>query len=309
VTTGAGHAGDRRVGWIVLAPFLVGVAALLLLPAAADLAYAFTDHPGIGTPRFNGLTNLRRMVADPLFWTSLRASLLFALMAVPLRLLIAGGLGIALARPRPHARWQRVLVYLPTVLPDITLSLAFLYLFNPLYGPINGLLGALGLPQPVWLATPWGARWAIVTMMLFPIGEAFLVVMAARRELPHELFEAAAVDGASPWQRLIHITLPSLAPLLTLLLVRDTILSLQVNFVPTYLLTDGAPANATLFVPVYVYDLAFEFLQFGYGAAVTLVLLAVTTALVVLQLVLTRRWFFPRRPAAVTSRRTPGRRG
>lgn len=288
----------RTAAWLLLAPFLTGIVLLLALPAVLNLGYAFTDHTGFGTPSFTGLANVRRLLADPLFLASLRASLLFALLAVPLRMLAATGLGIALARPRPGARWQRVLVYLPTVLPDITLALAFLWLFNPLYGPVNGVLGALGLPEPVWLGTTWGARWAIVVMMVFPIGEAFLVVLAARRELPTELYEAAAVDGAGPWQALTRITLPAMFPLLVLLFARDLILSLQVNFVPTYLMTDGGPGAATLFVPVHIFDQAFEFLQFGYGAMLTLVLLAITAALVGVVTWLGWRWY---------GRGTPGR--
>lgn len=281
----------RATAWLLLAPFALGVVTLLVVPAWLNLAYAFTDHTGFGTPSFTGLDNLRRLTADPLFLASLRASLLFALLAVPLRLLVATTFGIALARPRPGARWQRVLVYLPTVLPDITLALAFLWLFNPLYGPVNGMLGALGLPEPLWLSTTWGARWAIVVMMVFPIGEAFLVVLAARREIPQELYEAAAVDGAGPRQALTHITLPTLFPLLVLLTTRDLVLSLQVNFVPTYLLTDGGPSAATLFLPVYIFDQAFEFLAFGYGATLTLVLLTITTALVGAVVWLGWRWY------------------
>lgn len=284
----------RTAAWLLLAPFLAGALLLLALPAAMNLGYAFTDHTGFGTPSFTGLANLRRLVADPFFLASVRASLLFALMAVPLRMLAATAFGIALARPRRGARWQRVLVYLPTVLPEITLALAFLWLFNPLYGPVNGLLGSLGLPQPVWLSTTWGARWVIVVMMLFPIGEAFLVVLAGRRDLPAEMYEAAAVDGATPWQVLTRVTLPSLMPLLVLLTIRDVILSLQVNFVPTYLLTDGAPNNATLFVPVYVFDQAFEFLGFGYGAMITLVLLVITVLLTGVMVWLGRRWYLRR---------------
>lgn len=282
---------SSTVAWLLLAPFVIGVVALLFVPAAANLVYAFTDHVGFGRPAFIGFDNFRRLWSDPFFLASLRASLAFALIAIPLRLVVAAGFGIALARPARSARWQRVLVYLPTVLPEITLSLVFLWLFNPLYGPINGVLGALGLPEPVWFSSGWGARWAIIVMMTFPIGEAFLVVMAARRDLPHDMYEAAAVDGASSWHMLTRITLPSLAPLLLLLAVRDTILSLQVNFVPAYLLTDGKPANATLFVPVYIYDQAFEFLGFGYGAAITVLLLLVTAALVIAQLVFGWRWF------------------
>ncbi|MBW3619209.1 MAG: sugar ABC transporter permease [Actinobacteria bacterium] len=274
----------------LLAPFGIGIALLLVVPALITFGYAFTDHTGFGTPRFSGLGNLRRAFEDPLAAAALRASVLFALLAVPIRLLVAVGAGIALARPRRGARLGRVLVYLPTVIPDVALALVFLWVFNPLYGPVNGVLGAFGLPQPVWLSTAWGARWAIVIMMAFPIGEAFLVTLAARRSLPAETYEAAAVDGASAWQQLRHVTLPQLAPLLVLLAVRDTILSLQVNFVPAYVLTDGGPDAATLFLPVYIFDQAFEFLGFGYGAMLTLVLFVVTGVLITIQALLARRW-------------------
>jgi multiple sugar transport system permease protein len=283
--------GPRTRGtWALLTPFGVGVTVLLLAPAAMTFFYAFTSYTGLGEPVFNGLDNLRRGAADPLAAAALRASLVFALLAVPLRLLLATGLGLALAAPRRGSRLARVLVYLPTVIPDVALALLFLWVFNPLYGPVNGLLRTFGLPEPTWLASPWGARWAIVIMMAFPIGEAFLVVLAARRVLSADVYEAAAVDGASPWQQLIHVTLPQMAPLLVLLAIRDTILSLQVNFVPAYVLTDGGPDAATLFLPVYIFDQAFEFLGFGYGAMLTVILLAVTTVLLCLQALLARRW-------------------
>lgn len=285
---------SRRALWL-LAPFTAGVVGLLAIPALLNGYYAFTDHTGLGEPNLNGLTNLRRMLSDPFFYDALRASLAYAVMAVPLRMLAATGLGLALAQPRPGSRIYRVLVYLPTVIPDIALAVLFLWVFNPLYGPVNQVLGAVGAPTPNWLATPWGARWAIVIMMLFPIGEAFLVVLASRRSLDGTMFEAAAVDGASPPQMLRHITLPIMAPLLLLLVVRDTILTLQVNFVPAYVLTDGGPANATLFLPVYIFDQAFEFLGFGYGAMLTLVLLAITTVLILLEALVANRFGILRR--------------
>jgi multiple sugar transport system permease protein len=269
-----------RSAWWLLAPFGVGVLLLLLLPAAATFGYAFTAYTGLSDPVWNGLDNLRRASADPLAAAALRASLVFGLLAVPLRMLLATALGLALAAPRRGSRLARVLVYLPTVIPNVALALVFLWVFNPLYGPANAILGSVGLPEPLWLGTPWGARWAIVIMMAFPIGEAFLVVLAARRALAPDVYEAAAVDGASPWQQLRHVTLPQMAPLLVLLAVRDVILSLQVNFVPAYVLTDGGPDASTLFLPVYIYDQAFEFLGFGYGAMLTMILLAVTTSLV-----------------------------
>ena len=273
-----------------LLPYALGTLILVAVPAVLTFGYAFTDHTGLAQPNFNGLTNARRLVADPLFAASLRASLLHVAMAVPLRLLAATALGLLLAAPRRGGRWYRAAVYLPTVIPDVALALLFLWVLNPIYGPLNQVLGLVGLPQPTWLATPWGARVGVVMMLLFPIGEAFLVVLATRRQVNARLYEAAALDGCGPWQQLRRITLPLMAPVLVLLAVRDTVLTLQSNFVPSYILTDGGPANATLYLPIYIFDQSFEFLAFGYGAMITLVVLLVTAVLIGVQIALVRRW-------------------
>jgi multiple sugar transport system permease protein len=273
-----------------LAPYAIGSLVLVIVPALLTFYYAFTDHSAFGTPQFNGLANLRRMRADPLFAASLRASLIHVALAVPVRLIAAAGLGLLLAAPRRGGRWYRAAVYLPTVIPDIALALLFLWVINPIYGPLNHVLGALGLPQPTWLATAWGARSAVVMMLLFPIGEAFLVVLATRRQINQRLYEAAALDGCGPFQQLRRITLPLMAPVLVLLAIRDTVLTLQSNFVPAYILTDGGPAYATLDLPIFIFDNAFEFLAFGYGSMVTLVVLVISALLIALQLLLVRRW-------------------
>ena len=281
-------AGRSAAGFLL--PYAVGTLVLVLIPAVLTLRYAFTDFTGLGTSQFTGLDNLRRLGDDPFFAASLRASAFHVAMAVPLRLLAAVALGLLLAAPRRGGRWYRVAVYLPTVVPDIALALLFLWVLNPIYGPLNQVLGAIGLPQPTWLASAWGARVGVVMLLAFPIGEAFLVVLATRRAISGRLYEAAALDGCTPWRQLVHITLPLLAPVLVLLAIRDTVLMLQASFVPAYLLTDGGPANATLYLPIYIYDQAFEFLGFGYSAMVTLALIAITLALVAAQVLLVRRW-------------------
>ncbi|WP_370327366.1 carbohydrate ABC transporter permease [Euzebya sp.] len=282
--------GRGRRTWGLLAPYGLGVLVLVVVPALLTGWYAFTDATGLNSPSPNGLTNLRRMLRDPFLPAAVRASVIHVGLAVPLRLLAATALGLLLAEPRPGGRWYRVAVYTPTVVPDIALALLALWAFNPLHGPVNQVLGAVGLGQPVWLSTPWGARWAVVLMLLLPIGEAFLVVLAARRQIPASLYEAAALEGLGPAARLRRVTLPLLAPLLVLLAIRDVILTLQVNFVPTYLLTDGRPQNATLYLPIYIYDHAFEFSGFGYAAMLTLAMGLGSAVLIGLVVVLARRW-------------------
>lgn len=282
--------GDALAAPVFLAPFGLGVVLLILVPLIVTVGYAFTDATGLNEPSFNGLANLDRLRRDPFLPAAVEASLVHVALAVPLRLLVATSLGLLLAAPRPGGRLYRAAVYLPTVIPDLALSLVALWFFNPLHGPANRLLGLVGLPQPLWLSTPWGARWAVVLMLLLPIGEAFLVVLVSRRQVPARLYDAAALEGYGPFGQLRHVTLPLIAPILVLLAIRDTILTLQVNVVPAYLLTDGRPQQATLYLPLHVYDTAFEFSSVGYGSLLTLVVCAIAGVLVALQVALIRRW-------------------
>ncbi|SCL45177.1 multiple sugar transport system permease protein [Micromonospora citrea] len=285
------RAGRQLTAWAFLAPYAVAVALLVALPALLNVGYAFTDHTGLTRdPQFVGLANVRWMLADGFLLDSVRASATHVALAVPVRLLAAVGLGLLLAAPRPGGRWFRVAVYLPTVVPDVALAVLFLWVLNPLYGPLNQVLGLFGHPGFTWLSDPTTARVAVVLMLAFPIGEGFVVVLAARRMLDGRLYEAATLEGCGPFGQLRRLTLPLLAPVLVLLAVRDTILTLQVNFVPAYVLTDGRPANATLYLPVYIFDQAFEFSGFAYGALISTVLMAVTAVVVTALLLMVRRW-------------------
>jgi multiple sugar transport system permease protein len=278
-------------GWVFLAPYAVAVALLIVLPALLNVGYAFTDHTGLTRdPQFTGLANVRRLTEDRFLLDSLEASLFHVALAVPVRLVAAVGLALLLAAPRPGGRWFRTAVYLPTVIPDVALAVLFLWVLNPLYGPLNQLLGLVGHPGFTWLADPTTARLGVVLMLAFPIGEGFVVVLAARRLLDGRLYEAAALEGCGPFGQMRRITLPLLAPVLVLLAVRDVILTLQVNFVPAYVLTDGRPANATLYLPVYIFDQVFEFSGFAYGSLITILLTVVTAGVIAGLLTMVRRW-------------------
>ena len=279
-----------RAGWLLVGPFAAAAALLVVLPVALTAGLALTDATGLSTPRFTGLDNLRRLLDDPLLRQSLQASALYLALAVPLRLAVATGVGLLLAAPRRGGALYRASVYLPTAVPEVALALLMLWLLNPVYGPVNGLLALLGLPQPTWLATPAGAMTGLVLLVLLPVGEAFLVVVAARRSISPQLYEAAALEGCSPAGRLRRLTLPVMAPILLLLAARDALVALQAAFVPGYVLTDGGPDGATLLLPLYVFDQSFEFGALGYGAAVSLLLLVLTAAVVAGQLLLLRRW-------------------
>lgn len=291
---------ERRQLALMLAPYVLGLAGLVVLPACVTFALAFSEYDLVRAPSFAGLENFRELARDDIFGTALMNSLVFAAIAVPLRL--AGALGLALLL---HRRFTGVGAYrsaavLPTVIPDIAYGLVFLWLFNPLYGPINLLLKwqgdsptttAWGVQPPQWLTHPNDARAAIIIMSLFTIGEGFVVLLVTRQGLPAELYELAALEDATAWGVFRRVTLPLMAPILLLLFARDTIFSLQWTFVPALIVTEGGPPPyATTYVPLFVYRNAFEYLRYGYAASATLVMFLLTALIVWLQWRIVRRW-------------------
>ena len=266
------------------APFLIGVAALVVAPALITLVMSLFEWDLLQTPRFLGFGNFRELLGDVAFKASLRNSLTYVAIAVPLRLVIALGLALLLNRRMRGGGAARSAVFFPTVIPDVAYALLWLWILNPLYGPLNLLLGGLGLPTPSWLSIAASARWGVIVMGLFLIGEGLLIAMAARRAVPEELYDMATASGAGPWARFVHVTLPLMTPALLLMAMRDTILSFQATFVPALLVTDGGPPPyGTTYLPLFVYRNAFEYLRYGYASAATVLMFVLTASIVWLQ--------------------------
>jgi len=290
---------ERRQLALMLAPYLVGLTALVLVPALVTFGLALTEYDLVRSPVFVGLDNFRELVRDDVFRRAVSNSLVFAAIAVPLRLGAALGLALLLHRRIPGVGGYRSATVLPTVVPDIAYGLLWLWLLNPLYGPINTLLGWggaanftwIGYPLPQWLTHSNDARAAIVILSLFTIGEGFVVLLVTRQGLPAELYDLAALEDVTAWSLFRRITLPLMAPVLLLLLARDTIFSLQATLVPALVVTEGGPPlYSTTYVPLFAYRNAFEYLRYGYASAATLLMLILTAAIVLVQLALLRRY-------------------
>lgn len=276
---------------LLLLPYLFGVVVLVALPAAITFGLALFEYDLVQSPDFLGLDNFRELADDEIFRISLRNSLMFIAFAVPIRVAGALALALLLHRRMRGVGGYRTGVYLPTVVPDVAYALLWLWMFNPLYGPINVTLDALGFPSPEWLTDGRDAQWAIITMTVFLLGEGFLVALATRQSIPGELYELAAVEAASPAYVLRRVTLPLMAPTLLLLLFRDTIFSFQVNFVPALLVTEGGPPPyETTYLPLFVYRTGFEYLRYGYAAAATVTMFLVTALIVFIQWRIVVRW-------------------
>lgn len=270
-------------------PYAAGLVLLVGLPLAAGVGLAFTEYYGFEAPRFTGLENVRRALGDDLYLASLRNVALIAVVAVPLRIGLAVAAALVLQRRSRAAATGRVAAYLPSVLPDAGWALLWLWLLNPLYGPLAAVArGAFG-GSPSFLTEPGWARLGIAVMFGLQVGESFVVALAARRAIPAPLYEAAAVEGARPWTVLRRVTLPLMAPLLALLAVRDLVLLLQVSFLPVLLVTEGGPRNATLTPPLYLYQRAFVYGELGYASTLAVLLLVLTAGALAVQLVVLRR--------------------
>lgn len=275
----------------MLAPYAAGLLLLIVGPALLGIAFSFTEYDLVSAPQFVGFENFSKLFDDDMFRIALRNSLAFLAWSVPLR--VAGALGLALLL---HVRMRaggayRSAVILPAVMPDVAYALVWIWILNPFYGPLNLLLGAVGLPQPLWLTTPDTAQAAIIMMSVLQLGEGFVIALAARQMVPQDLQELARVEGASVWQSFRRLTLPLMMPALLLLLIRDTLFAMQGTFVPALLVTDGGPPPfSTTYLPLFIYRNAFGYLRYGYAAAATVEMAVITAAIVWLEYRLLVRW-------------------
>jgi multiple sugar transport system permease protein len=287
------------------APFLTGVGILVVGPVAATVVMsAFRwDLVGPATPR--GLGNVRELLADPVFRAALRNSLLLLVALIPLRLLLVTALAALFVRPGRGMRAGRAAVFVPSLMPEAAYAVLWLWVLNPIYGPVNVVLGDLGLPTPSWLTEPTPARWAVVLIVLFQVGEAFAIALVARSLVATELLEIAASCGAGRWATFVRVTVPLMAPGLVLIAVRDATLALQASFIPALLVTGGGPPPySTTYLPRFVHLQAFEYLRYGYAAAAATLALLLTASIAWLQFRIVRRW-----RSAITLDRRPVARG
>lgn len=267
----------------MLAPFLIGMVFLEFLPALLYIPVAFSHYNALQPPEFAGLANFRELLRDRVFWIATGNSLFFVALAVPLRILGALLLALLLSPRRRGTGLYRAAIYLPTVVPDIAWAIAWLWILNPLNGPLNGLLSALGLPAVTLTIGEWPSRIAIVIVLVFQLGEGFVISLAALTDVPRDLTDQARVDGAATRQIFARIMLPIIAPTLLVLVLRDCIFSLQASFVPAMVIgRNGGPDFATTYLPNLIYREAFVYLRFGYAAAITWMMFLITGVVVLL---------------------------
>lgn len=277
-----------------ISPWLIGFVVFTAIPMVTSLWLSFTNWDSFQPAKFVGLANyVTLFTQDPLFWKALGHTFYFAMVSVPLSLLIALGLASLLARPMRGARFFRTVIYLPALVPLVAAAMIFKWLLAPQNGPINGFLALFGIKGPAWLLDADWVIPAIILLSLWQVGAGTILLIAALQGVPPELHEAAEIDGASQLQQFWRISVPLVTPILFFNLVTGLIAGFQV-FSQVYVLTDGTsgPDNASLMLVPYVYDTAFRNYQMGYASALAWVLFAVVLALSALILKSSSAWVF-----------------
>lgn len=280
---------DKRALCWMLLPYAAGIVLLFVLPALMSFVLAFFRYDTLNPPRFAGTLNFALVRTDSLFSLSVANSLALVVLPTPLRV-FGAFLAARLARGGRLRHLLRAAVFLPAAVPASAFALAWLWILNPLYGPLNRALSALSLGAPGWLSDAQWARPGVALALLWLVGEGFLVCLAALYDVPRDLEDTAAVDGAGAWATLRHVLLPLLAPVLLLLMARDAVLMLQESFTLTWLLTGGGPYYATYTLPQFIYEAGFDRLDFGMASAALWALYAVTGLLLALVYGVARQW-------------------
>jgi multiple sugar transport system permease protein len=257
--------------------FLIWIAGPMLFSAWLSL----TEWDLLSPAEFVGLSNYQAMLVDPLFWQSLRVTFTFTLVSVVLFQALAFMVALLMNVKVRGIALFRTIYYLPSIVPVVANAMLWSWVFNSDFGLLNAALRPLGIPKVLWLQDPRSALPALITMSLWGIGGAMLIYLAGLQGVPHQLYEAAEIDGANYWHRFRHVTIPMMSSVIFFNGLMGLITALQ-TFTQGYIITNGGPQNSTLFYALYLYRRAFTDFKMGYAAALAWVLFAIVLLLSIL---------------------------
>ncbi|MEO2203684.1 sugar ABC transporter permease [Paenibacillus pabuli] len=282
---------QRMLGYIFVGPNMLGVLLFFLIPAVYSFGLMFTDYKFMNPDMtFIGLDNIKRLMKDPLFFLSLRNTLIF-LLAVPVSIVIGFIVAVILNQKIYLKKLLRGLYFMPYITSGVAVAFVWMLMFQPNQGPINGFLRSIGVDNPPgWLSTTTSSMYAIdIIWIWFMLGYNMIIYLAALQEVSSELLEAAKIDGARPLQILRRIIWPLVSPTTFLLLVTGLIMAIK-TFGIIQATTQGGPGNSTTILSLYVYQNAFRYYDMGYAATVSWALFAIILLITVLQWVGQKRW-------------------
>ncbi len=274
---------NLRVGLLFISPWIIGFLAFCVYPVLSSLYFSLCDYSVLSPAVFIGLQNYRDLALDEVFWTAIYNTLFFAAFAIPLGLLIALSLAILLNFKAKGSGIFRTIFFLPSLVPMVSLAVLWQWMLNgelglvnttinPVLHFINQLVGT-HLSAPNWLADARYAKWGIIFTALWGAGNAVVIFLAGLQDVPRHLYESAEIDGASFWQKTLHVTLPILSPVIYFNMIMGLIGSFQIFAVP-FVMTNGGegPERSLVFMATYLYANAFDYSKMGYACAIGVIL-------------------------------------
>lgn len=283
------------LAWV--SPWIVGFLAFMLLPGAMSLYYSFTDYPLLQSPLWVGLDNYTRLFKDEVFHKAMINTFIYAGALIPLSVLLSVVLASLLNTK--GLRWKRFFeaaVFVPTLAPLVASSMVWMWILNGSYGLLNSTLSVIGIVGPNWLLQKGWAMAALVLVALWSVGQAVILCVAALKEVPEQLYEAADLDGMGPVRTFLHVTLPMISPVVLFNTITMLIGAFQVFVVPFVLFQKdkGGPDKSAYFYTSYLYDNAFVFRQMGYASAMAWIQLLIILGLTGLLFLASRKLVFYR---------------
>lgn len=281
---------DLINGLLFISPWIVGFIVFQAYPVLASLYYSFTNYDIVSPPKFAGLSNYVEMfTTDPNYFRVVRNTLFYALIAIPLNMLMAVCIAMLLNQKVRGLSFFRTLFFLPSVVPEIASALLWAWILNPQFGLINNVLKLLGIPTVGWMADPNWAKPGLILIGLWGFGGSMVIYLASLQDIPRQLYEAADIDGANSWQKTFAITIPMLTPTIFFNLVLGIIGALQ-YFTTAFVLS--GPAGSTTFYSLHIFSYAFTYFRMGYASALAWVLFAAVLLITLVLFKTSGRWVY-----------------
>ena len=271
---------EAIAGLLFASPWLIGLLVFVAYPVVVSLWYSVCDYSVLKPPVYLGLRNYHKIFQDPDFWVSLKNTAIFSCVAIPLGTLINFSVALLLNAKVKGQSVYRTLFFIPSLVPAVPLAIMGLSLFNSDNGVVNFLLGLVGIKGPNWLSDPHFALSVLVFLAIWTGGNAVVIYLAGLQEVPKPLYEAAELDGASPWQKTRNVTIPLMSPVILFNVLMAIIGSLQ-YFTGAYVMFggDGGPARSTFFYAMNIFQNAMVFQKMGYASALGWILFIIVLIL------------------------------
>ena len=287
---------DTRAALLFISPWIVGFLVFTAWPVLNSAYLSLTDYDVINDPNFVGLDNYRRLFEDEKIALALGNTFFYAAIQVPLYIVVSLGLAMLLNQAGRAAGFFRTAFYLPNMTPPVAVGVLLLLVFNGQNGLINEVLGFFGIDGPNWTTDQSWIKPAIILTSLWSVGSSVIILLAALRNVPQELYDAARVDGANGWQRTVRITIPMISGALFFVFIVNSIAAFQ-TFTEAYTAFFGSgnttySNDAALFYVIYLFQQAFEFLNMGYASAMAWVLFVIILIITLIQLKVSKRFVY-----------------